>query len=74
MTSPTLVMTINDVQYVESTACPRVAGSKLGACLQCAFFRDSVGCLMACDDAAPRAFGGDCVQRDVIYVYAEQGA
>ena len=69
MTAPT--MTINDVPYVERAPNVQLANAPAGACLQCAFYRDGVGCRMAIEQAAPAAFGGDCVERNVVYVHAQ---
>jgi hypothetical protein len=69
MTPP--VMTINDVPYIESKPGEPVHPT-LGACMQCAFLKDAVGCYMAAEGAAKVAFGGDCMERDVIYVHSEQ--
>jgi hypothetical protein len=64
-------MTINDVRYIESKPREPVHPT-LGACMQSAFLKDAVGCHMAIEGKAAAAFGGDCMQRDVIYVHAEQ--
>lgn len=65
-----VTMLINGVPYVERK--PRdPVHPHLGACIQCAFFRDTVGCQMAVCEKAREAFGGDCEQRDVVYMYAE---
>ena len=70
MTAPT--MTINDVAYVERTPDMRLTNAPAGACLQCAFNRDAVGCWTAIGEGkAEEAFGGDCAQRNVVYVHAQ---
>lgn len=70
MTAP--VMVINDVRYIERRPNLQLANAPAGACLQCAFNRDAVGCWIAIDGAAAKAFSGDCAQRNVVYVHAPQ--
>lgn len=62
----TKAMVLNDVRYVEMKPSRTVPTD----CEQCAFHNDSVGCFMALMGNAAAAFGGDCEQRDVIYVVA----
>jgi hypothetical protein len=38
-----------------------------GICAQCAFFSDMAQCGFVID-SSPAVFGGDCAERDVIYV------
>ena len=67
MTTPT--MTIDGVEYVE--AAPQETGPDWdNVCSQCALGQP--GMLAQCADAlhgaADAAFGGDCAERDVIYI------
>jgi hypothetical protein len=74
MTEAAPVMVINDIPYIERKPHAPSARSEAGACMQCAFFKDRVGCYMALENKATEAFGGDCVVRDVVYVHQEQRA
>ena len=60
------VMLVRGVRYVEKAT---VEPDDLnGYCKQCAFFHDMEGCGLAVfDDVAVKAFGGDCIERDVVY-------
>lgn len=71
MTTPAMVL--NDVRYIERRPNAAMAEmARLGACAQCAFIHDTFGCYHAtAGGLGERAFGGDCMARDVVYVHAE---
>lgn len=60
---PQIVMTINEVRYVEK----KPNANRKSDCEQCAFGFDRVGCYIAVTEAGAATFGGDCMQRNVIY-------
>lgn len=64
MTTP--AMLIRGQRYVEAQSTdPK---HMHGCCSQCAFYADTEGCRTAnLAGVARAAFGGDCIQRDVVY-------
>lgn len=64
-------MVLNGAPYIERAPYLPTAQGPDGVCAQCAFWRDTVGCYHAVMGLAERAFGGDCMARDVVYVHAE---
>ncbi|MGL4490891.1 MAG: hypothetical protein ACRCU5_15735 [Rhizobiaceae bacterium] len=57
------LMRIDGKMYKESKPVKNIRS----VCGQCAFSRDTLRCVEAIDEASKPVFGGDCVDRDVIY-------
>lgn len=68
-TATTLTMKIAGDTFVEAKATTPMH-PVYGSCSQCAFGQRPRQCLEAVKNG-PAIFGGDCEQRDVIYVRAE---
>lgn len=60
-------MVIDGTRYREAKPPKNWASLPAMACTTCALHEKMEQCGMAIDRAADEAFGGDCVQRDVIY-------
>ena len=65
-------MVIDGSEYIEVRPPFNIPKPREDVCCLCAFGKSLAACGEAIDGAAYRAFGGDCMQRDVIYKKAEE--
>jgi hypothetical protein len=64
-------MEIRGIKYREAKVRQPIAPVEMGAvCAQCEFVCDRYGCGQAIEQSA-KVFGGDCMERDVVYDKAE---